>query len=254
MRPEGGYIVGRHAVAEALRRRPGQVQELVVSASERSRAVRELVELARAAGVRVRRVEARRLERLAGGASHQGVALRLAAAGYTPFERLLAAVQEAGEEALVVVADHLEDPRNLGALARSAAGAGALGLVVAKDRACGLSPAAAKVAAGALERLMVARVTNLGRALEELKQAGLWALAAATRGAPSPWELDLARPLALVIGGEHRGLSPRLARLCDLETSLPLADGVESLNAAVAAGVLLFEVLRQRRAARGRGG
>ena len=115
-----------------------------------------------------------------------------------------------------------------------------------KDRACPLTPAAAKAAAGAASLVPVARVTNLTQAAQELKEAGLWLIAAATRDAPPPWEHDLRRPLALVVGGEHKGVGRRLLDSCDMAASIPLAPGVESLNASVAAGVLLFEIARQR--------
>lgn len=244
--PDDALIVGRHAVAEALELAPQRARELLLASQERPGAVAKLLDLARQAGVKVRRVQRGDLDRLSGGAAHQGVALLLAAAQYQEWGQLLAEAQQAGPKALVLVADHIQDPHNLGALARSAAAAGAQGLVVPKDRACPLTPAVAKAAAGGLERLLVCRVVNLTNALEELKEAGLWSLAAATRGAPPPWELDLKMPLALVVGGEHKGVGARLLKACDLATSLPLAAGVESLNASVAAGVLLFEIVRQR--------
>ncbi len=247
------YIVGRHAVEEALYSTPERARELLVARGRRSAALERLVERARRAGVKVRWVEPGRLEAVSGRAVHQGVALGLAAAGYAHLDHVLQAAVEAGEQALVVVADHLQDPRNLGALIRTAAAAGAQGLVLPKDRASPLTPAAAKAAAGALGRLPVARVTNLTRTLESLKEAGLWALAAVPRDAPPPWELDLALPLALVVGGESRGVGRRLLKSCDLRAAVPLAPGVESLNASVAAGMLLYEVVRQRAAAPGHG-
>ncbi|RJX33141.1 MAG: 23S rRNA (guanosine(2251)-2'-O)-methyltransferase RlmB [Desulfarculus sp.] len=239
-------VVGRHAVAAALAGRPELAQELLVAGGEKTPAVQAILQAARAAGVKVRRVEAASLERLSGSAVHQGVALRLAAAGYAQAEDIIAAAAAAGPAGLVLVADHIQDPQNLGALIRSAAAAGAQGLIMPKDRACPLTPVVTKAAAGALAYLPVARVTNLSRALDRLKQAGLWVLAAATRGAPPPWELDLRLPLALVLGGEHKGVGQRLLAAADLTASIPLAPGVESLNVSVAAGVLLFEVVRQR--------
>jgi 23S rRNA (guanosine2251-2'-O)-methyltransferase len=252
---EPEHTVGRHAVAEALEADPDRARELLVQpGAERSGAVRRILELARAAGVKVRRAEARELERLAQGATHQGVALALGPVAYATLNAVMEAARAAGGCGLVVLADHVQDPHNLGAVVRSAAAAGAQGLVIPKDRACPLTPAVAKAAAGALGRLPVARVTNLTRALLELKESGLWGLAAATRDAPPPWELDMALPLAVVVGGEHQGVGRRLAQACDLAASLPLAAGVESLNASVAAGVLLFEVVRQRAARRPQGG
>jgi 23S rRNA (guanosine2251-2'-O)-methyltransferase len=243
---QGQVVVGRHAVAEALTTSPQRAQELLVAAQGGSGALARILELARQAGVKVRRVERRDLDALAGGAVHQGVGLRLSAADYVDFSQVLEAAVAAGPRGLLLMADHIQDPHNLGACARSAAAAGAQGLVVPKDRACPLTPAVAKAAAGALESLPVARVTNLTNTLEQCKEAGLWALAAATEGSPAPWELDLNLPLVLVVGGEHQGVGQRLAKACDLSASLPLAAGVESLNASVAVGVMLFEIVRQR--------
>ncbi|MBI5523095.1 MAG: 23S rRNA (guanosine(2251)-2'-O)-methyltransferase RlmB [Desulfarculus sp.] len=246
---EGSVVVGRHAVAQALEAAPQRAQELLLAAPSGGAALARILEMARAAGVKVRRVQRRDLDLLAGGAVHQGLGLRLAAAQYAPFEQVLLLARAAGPKALVLMADHIQDPHNLGALARSAAAAGAVALVVPKDRACPLTPAVAKAAAGALETLPLCRVTNLTNTLETLKEAGLWSLAAATQGHPAPWDLDLNLPLVLVVGGEHQGVGQRLLKACDLKASLPLSEGVESLNASVAAGVMLFEIVRQRRGA-----
>ncbi|BEQ15186.1 23S rRNA (guanosine(2251)-2'-O)-methyltransferase RlmB [Desulfoferula mesophila] len=243
---ENSVIVGRHAVAQALAEQPKAAGELLLAAGDKNAALARLAEAARAAGVKVRRAPRQRLNELAGGAAHQGVALVMAAYDYAPLEQIIVAAQAAGDAALVVLADHIQDPHNLGAILRSAAAAGAQGLVMPKDRACPLTPAALKAAAGTASLVPVARVTNLSAAAQELQEAGLWLLAAATRQAPPPWEHDLRRPLALVVGGEHKGVGPRLMSLCDMQASLPLAPGVESLNASVAAGALLFEIVRQR--------
>lgn len=245
----GQVVVGRHAVAEALQNAPKRAQELLLASTSGGAALARILDMARAAGVKVRRVERRDLEDLAGGAAHQGLGLRLAAAEYVDFSQVLQAARQAGPAGLLLMADHIQDPHNLGALARSAAAAGAQGLVVPKNRACPFTPAVAKAAAGALERLPVCRVTNLTNSLEECKEVGLWSLAATTQGHSAPWELSLNLPLVLVVGGEHKGVGARLMGACDLLTSLPLALGVESLNASVAAGILLFEIVRQRHAA-----
>lgn len=239
-------IIGRHAVAEALANSPRLAQELLLLASERSAALKRLHDVARQAGVKVRLVDRARLDQISQGAAHQGAALVMGQAPYVELVDLLDLAAEAGERGLLVMADHLQDPHNLGALLRSAAAAGAQGLIIPRDRACPLTPAAAKSAAGALGLLPVCRVTNLTDALERCKEAGLWALAAQTQGAPPPWDLDLKRPLVLVVGSEHKGVGQRLLNSCDMLATLPLAPGVESLNASVAAGVLLFEIVRQR--------
>ena len=239
-------IVGRHAVAVALAEQPQAASELLLATGDKSAALNRLANTAKAVGLKVRRVPRSRLEELAEGAVHQGAALVLAAHSYAPLGQIIDAARNAGEQALVVIADHIQDPHNLGAILRSAAGAGAQGVVIPKDRACPLTPAAAKAAAGAAALVPVARVTNLTNAAQELKEAGLWLLAAATREAPPPWEHDLQRPLALVVGGEHKGVGARLLAECDMAASIPLHPQMESLNASVAAGVLLFEIVRQR--------
>ena len=246
--PREDAVVGRHAVAEVLGRQPARARELLLARGGQAggKALASIISLARAAGVKQRQVERAQLDQLAGGASHQGVALLLAPQAYAPLEDLLAAARAAGPGALLVACDHIQDPHNLGAIIRSAAGAGAQGIIIPKDRACPLTPAVAKAAAGAAALLPICRVTNLATALGQLKKDGLWLLAAATRQAPPPWELDLRLPLVLIVGGEHKGVGPGLLGLCDLTCSLPLAGGLESLNASVAAGVLLFEIMRQR--------
>ncbi|ADK85440.1 RNA methyltransferase, TrmH family, group 3 [Desulfarculus baarsii DSM 2075] len=240
-------IVGRHAVAEALADQAQTAIALLVVAGQRSEAVGRLVEAARAAGLKVEKIERRRLDQMAGGAVHQGVALRVAAQGrYAAWDELLAVLEEAGRRALVLVVDHVQDPHNLGAMLRSAAAAGALGVVVPKDRACQLTPAVAKAAAGALGQVAVCRVANISQALAGLKEIGLWSVAAVARGGAAPWALDLRGPLAVVVGSEHKGVAPLVQKNCDMLATLPLAAGVESLNASVAAGVMLMEVVRQR--------
>lgn len=239
-------IVGRHGVEEALINEPDRAGELLLAGGESGRALGRIMALAKSAGVKVRRVDRARLDALSMGAAHQGVGLRMAETSYVDLGEVLEKARQAGDKALVVFADHIQDPHNLGAIIRSAAAAGSQGLVIPKDRACPVTPVVAKAAAGGLSRLPICRVTNLHSALAEAKEIGLWALAAATSDAPPPWDLDLNLPLALVVGGEHKGIGPRIMKACDMAASLPLAPGAESLNASVACGALLFEIVRQR--------
>ncbi len=240
-------VVGRHAVAAILQSQPDQISELFLASDENVLMTQRLAESARSHGIKVQRVPKVKLNALAKGAVHQGVAAILSAASYASLEDIIAACRAAGDKALVLVASHMEDPHNLGALVRSAAAAGAQGVIIAKDRACQLTPAVSKAAAGTLSLIPVCRVVNLTQAVERLKdEAGLWSLSADMGSHPAPWELDLKRPLALIIGGEHKGVGNRLLQHSDMTTSLPLAPGVQSLNASVAAGVMLFEIVRQR--------
>lgn len=236
-------IFGIHPVLEALKAGSRTVTRIVISEGRRDRRVEEVITAARAARVTVQRQPDRALDRLVGGGTHQGVVAVVARAHYeTPGEIL----ERAGSPALIVVLDGVEDPRNLGAVIRAAAAAGADGLFLPARGAAGLSPAAVKASAGAVERLPVARVTNIVSLLNLLKEKGLWVVGLDPAGS-QPWSaFDMSVPLAVVLGGEGRGLR-RLAReTCDSVLSIPLHRGVQSLNLAVAAGVVLFEVVRQR--------
>lgn len=240
-------IVGRHAVGEFLDQSPQNAVELMVANGVKPQSIGRILDMAKKHGIKVRYVSRRQMDPLSDDAVHQGLILRTSGgASYAEWQDLLDLIKDREGEALVVVVDHVQDPHNLGAIIRSAAAAGACGVVIPKDRACQLTPAVAKAAAGTTSRLAVCRVTNLGRTVDELKNVGLWVAAAATRGGRAPWDIDLTGPLALVVGGEHKGVSQKLEERCDYLATFPLASGVDSLNASVAAAVLLFEVVRQR--------
>lgn len=184
------------------------------------------------------------LDRLAPGVAHQGIAARVTEATFREPDDLL---RNAPAPALVVLVDGVEDPRNLGAIVRSAAAAGAGGLLLPERRTAPLGPAAAKASAGTLRILPVARVKNAVRGLEMLAEAGIWTVGLAAGGRPL-WDLDLVRPTCLVLGAEGAGLSRLVRERCDEIGGLPLHPGVDSLNVSVAAGIALFEALRQRAA------
>lgn len=241
---DDAVVVGRHAVKALLKDRPEQVRQLLLAADDSKN---ELAELARNQGIKTHRVSREKLQALAQGANHQGVAAILAAGEYSSLDDIINNAKSAGQQALVLVIDHIEDPHNLGAIIRTAVAVGAQGLVIAKDRACQLSPAVSKAAAGTLHLLPICRVVNLSQALDRLQEeAGLWSVAATMGSHPAPWQQDLRRPLALIIGNEHKGVGQRLLKNSDMLVSLPLSNEVESLNASVAAGVLLYEIQRQR--------
>lgn len=203
--------------------------------------------LARDRRVPVERVDRSRLDKLTRGGVHQGVALRLRETRSWDLEDLVTLAQEAGPKGLILALDGIEDPHNLGALVRSAFALGAQGVVIPKDRAASLSPAAIKASAGAAAHLPVATVTNLVRALERLKEAGLWVVGADLSGDRRPEEVDLHGPIVLVIGAEGQGIR-RLAReACDFRVRIPMTGPLASLNASVSGAILLYEVARQRR-------
>ncbi len=199
---------------------------------------------ARRRGVPVARVPRIALDRLAGGAAHQGIAARVTLASLMGLDELLAA---AARPALLLLVDGVEDPRNLGAILRSAAAAGAGGVLLPERRVAPLGPACAKASAGTIRLVRLARVKSPVRGLEALRDAGIWTVGLSA-GGESLHDVDLARPTCLVVGGEGSGLTRLVRERCDVVAGLPLAPGVDSLNAAVAAGVALYEALRQRRA------
>jgi 23S rRNA (guanosine2251-2'-O)-methyltransferase len=228
-------IYGVRPVVEALRGGRREVFEVLDSTGNA-----EVVRAAKAAGVPVKKVPQARVEELARGGLHQGVAARVGPYPYVELEDLLAA-----PEPLVVVLDGVTDPHNLGAVLRVAEGAGASGVVIPKDRAAGVTAAAVKASAGASEHVPVARVTNIRRAIDRMKEAGLWVYAAEVGGTPYT-ELDLTGPVGLVLGSEGKGVRRLVRDGCDGAVSIPMRGAVGSLNVSVAAAVLLYEARRQR--------
>jgi 23S rRNA (guanosine2251-2'-O)-methyltransferase len=240
--PPGDLLYGRNAVLEALRAgRP--IRRVMVATGAHGEVITEIVDEARAKKINLQSVDRRRLDDLA--FNHQGVIAEAAPYVYASLEDVIEAAQ-ASATPLVLVLDVLQDPQNLGSLLRTAAAAGAQGVVIPEHRAVGVTPAVVKASAGAIERLKIAQVTNLSRAIDALKEVGIWAVGL-DAGAETPYDTaDLDRPLALVVGGEGKGLRPLVRQHCDLVVSLPMPGAIESLNAAVAGSIVLYEALRQR--------
>jgi 23S rRNA (guanosine2251-2'-O)-methyltransferase len=242
-------LYGIHAVEQALAGgRP--LERLLVARGRGGRRAEELVKAARAANVPVRFVSREELDRLAGSPDHQGVAALAGSKRYLDLEDLIAqALPPSGQApALFLLLDGVEDPRNLGAVLRTAYCAGVSGVVVPERRAAGITPAAEKVSAGASEHVPVARVVNLGRALERLKEAGCWLVGLDERAPQAFTDVDYTGPVGLVLGGEGKGLHEKIREKCDFVVSIPAAGKIASLNVAVAAGIALYEAVRQRRA------
>lgn len=255
----GSHIVyGVHAVAELLRQRRDQLVALFIlrgGEEENERGGGALGALIRdALGYGIKPVEKSRVEldQLARGGVHQGVVALCGAYRYasSPLD-FVEAARDQGREPLIVILDGVTDPQNLGALVRSAYVLGGHGVVVPQDRAAAVTPATVKAAAGATELLGIAQVTNLVRAMEELKEAGVWLVAAVAPGQEGlpPWQLDLTQATGLVLGSEGKGLRPLVRKTCDLRAEVPMEHGLHgaSLNVSNAGAVLLYEALRQRR-------
>ncbi|MDR1600689.1 MAG: 23S rRNA (guanosine(2251)-2'-O)-methyltransferase RlmB [Oscillospiraceae bacterium] len=235
-------LAGRNPIREALRA-GRDLEKLMTAKGDLSGSAREIVAMARERGVPIHEVDRAALERLS--PAHQGLVAIASAYKYSTVEGILARAAERGEEPLVVVLDGITDPHNLGAIIRSAECAGAHGVVVPDRRAAGLTAAVVKASAGAIEHLPVARVVNITRLLAELKEQGLWILAAHTSGEDYT-RADLSGPIALVIGSEGEGISRLALEKSDKRVTLPVRGRTDSLNASVAAGILLYEVARRR--------
>jgi 23S rRNA (guanosine2251-2'-O)-methyltransferase len=238
-------VYGLRPVLEALTAHPGDVERVYVAEDDRAR-LGEVLSRARHAGAKVEKVPRDRLHRLAEGGVHQGVVAELREFDYAELEDLLEVARRRQQPPLVVVLDGIQDPHNLGAIVRSANALGAHGVVIAKDRSAQVTGAVAKAAAGATEHTRIARVTNLSRALEELKEAGLWVAAADPDSDQLPWDARLDGPLALVVGAEGKGVRENVLKHSDLKVRIPMSGQLASLNASVSAAVLLYEIARQR--------
>ncbi|HVY08774.1 MAG TPA: 23S rRNA (guanosine(2251)-2'-O)-methyltransferase RlmB [Mycobacteriales bacterium] len=240
-------VAGRNAVVEALRAAVPALTLHVASGLDRDDRLVESMKLASEHEIQVTETTRAQLDRLTGGAPHQGVALTIAPYDYAHPDDLLARTLEAAEPALFVALDSITDPHNLGAIVRSAAAFGAHGVLLPERRSVGVTPSAWKASAGALARMPVARATNLVRTLSSYAQAGLMIAGLDGRGEIDLDALELAAgPLVLVVGAEGKGLSRLVRETCDLTVRIPLAGPVESLNAAVATGIALAEVARRR--------
>lgn len=240
-------LYGRHPVLELLRSGGRRADEVAVLAGGEG-PLREVVALARRAGVKVSFRTRDQLTAMAGSPDHQGVVARVASKGYVDLEALLAVPLARGEAALLLALDRVQDPRNLGAILRVADGLGVHGVLVAKHHQVGLTDAAARTAMGAAETVPVARETNLVASLKILKRAGIWVYGAVVDRGTAPWSVDLTGPVCLVLGGEGEGLRPVVARECDGLLTVPMTGRVGSLNVAVAGAVFCYEAARQRAA------
>ena len=235
-------LCGRNPIREALKAgRP--VEKLLVASGDLSGAARDIIKLAKENNVIVQYVERSRLDQIY--PAHQGMLAYVAAVPYSTVEAMLEDAAEKGEDPFLIVLDGITDPHNLGAIIRSAECVGAHGVIIPERRAVGLTPAAAKTAAGALNHMKIARVTNINRTLDDLKEKGVWVVGTSMNG-ENAFTADLSGPVALVIGSEGDGISQLTLKKCDRLVTLPMKGHIESLNASVAAGVMMYEIARAR--------
>ena len=237
-------IEGRNAVMEAFR--SGQViDKLFILDGCQDGPVRSIAREARKKDTIINYVPKERLDQLSQTGSHQGVIAQIAAYEYSTVEDILEKAREKGEPPFIFLLDNIEDPHNLGAIIRTANLAGAHGVIIPKRRAVGLTATVAKTSAGALNYTPVAKVTNLGKTIDELKEAGIWFVCADMDG-DRMYDLNLKGPIGMVIGNEGEGVSRLIREKCDFTAALPMKGDIDSLNASVAAGILAYEIVRQR--------
>lgn len=237
-------LLGFHAVQARLRHDAPSIEALYINAQRQDRRMNELIDRAQAAGVKVVQADTQRLDRMAGGAAHQGV---VAVAQVLEAKSLDDILENVGPGTLLLLLDGVTDPRNLGACMRVADAAGVAAVIVPRDRSAAHSAEAAKAAAGAMESVPLIAVTNLARTMEELREAGVWIVGAAGEAESTLYDIDLKGPRAWALGAEGAGLRRLTREKCDWLARIPLVGTVESLNVSVAAGICLFEAVRQRR-------
>ena len=239
-------IYGRNPVIEAFTAGNTTIDKLMIQEGLHHPQIKEILRLAKASGVMFRFVDKRKLDTLSGGENHQGVVASIASHSYAEVSDILNGAKAKGQPPFVVIADGITDPHNLGSIIRTANAAGAHGVIIPKNRSVSLNATVSKVSAGAVEYLPVARVTNLAQTIEKLKQAGLWIVGTDLAGTQTHSQCSLTGALGVVIGSEGEGMSRLVREACDFLVKIPMIGEIESLNASVAAGVLLYEAVRQK--------
>lgn len=243
---EEQWIAGKHSVLEALRA-GRSINKIWIADYARKHLVQPIVAEAKQAGIIVQYVDKRKLDQMAEGVPHQGIVAQAAAYEYVPVEHLLNRADERNEVPFLLILDEIEDPHNLGSIMRTADCSGVHGVIIPKRRSAGLTAAVSKTSAGAVEYVPIARVTNLVQTIDALKRLGIWIGGADASAEQDAFQADLTIPLALVVGNENKGIGRLIKEKCDFLIKLPMLGHIQSLNASIAAGVLMYEVVRQRR-------
>ena len=243
-KPKDELIIGRNPIMEALKA-DRELNQLFVARGERSGSIGKIIALAKQKGIPIKETDAKKLDYMSGGGVHQGVAAFCAAHDYSTLEDIFALAEQRNEPPFIIICDEIEDPHNLGAIIRTADAVGAHGVVVPKRRSAALTGIVAKSSAGALEYVKVARVTNLAAALEQMKQKNVWLYCSDMDGEDYK-KVDYAGGVGLVIGSEGKGVSRLIREKCDFVVSLPMKGKINSLNASVAAAVLMYAVAEGR--------
>ncbi|MDD9314431.1 23S rRNA (guanosine(2251)-2'-O)-methyltransferase RlmB [Cytobacillus firmus] len=238
------FIIGKNPVIEALKSER-DINKIFIAEGSQSGQMQQVIDLAKSAGVLVQFVPKKKIDGMAEG-NHQGVIAQVAAYQYAEIDDLFAAAEKKNEAPFFLLLDEIEDPHNLGSIMRTADAVGAHGIIIPKRRAVGLTATVAKASTGAIEYIPVVRVTNMARTIDELKERGVWIAGTDAKGKQDYRQMDGAMPLGLVIGSEGKGMGRLIRDKCDFLINLPMAGHVTSLNASVAAALLMYEVYRKR--------
>lgn len=242
---EEEYIGGKHSVLEAIR--AGRtINKIWIAENAQKQFAGPIVAEAKNLGILVQFTDKRKLDQMVEGLQHQGVIAQVAAYEYVEVEDILAKAKALGQDPFILILDEIEDPHNLGSILRTADCTGVHGVIIPKRRSVGLTATVSKTSAGAVEYVPVARVTNIAQTIELLKEQGVWVAGTDVTAAQDVYKANFNMPIALVIGNEGKGVGRLIKERCDFLVKLPMAGHVNSLNASVAAGVLMYEVVRQR--------
>jgi 23S rRNA (guanosine2251-2'-O)-methyltransferase len=240
-------IYGKNPIIELLSNPSSEIEELYISRNDKSNDASEILKTAKSRGIKTSSLTKESLSELCDTHSHQGIAARIKDYEYHNLADIVSRTKEKGGKLLLIILDHLEDPQNLGAIIRTADVLGAHGVVIPKDRAASVTPAVVKASSGAVSYMPVSRVVNLANVIRDLKKGGVWIVGADSSSSTSVHQEDFKNlDIALVIGNEGKGLSQKIKSECDFLVSIPQSGKVSSLNASVAAGVMIYEIIRQR--------
>jgi len=242
---ETDQIWGINPVMEYMRTKPDQIKEIAILKSKSNTRIQQIIDLARQNNIKLQFKDSLNISNVGKNINHQGVVAKITATPFVDLEELLSQTREKSQQPFFVALDSIQDPHNLGAIIRSASAAGVSGIIIPRDRSASLSGTAAKVSAGAIAHVTVCMVTNLVNALKKLKEENIWVVGSDTTS-DEFYKKELTGSICLVIGSEGKGLRPLVKEQCDFMVSIPMQSPLDSLNASVAASVLLFEVVRQR--------
>ncbi len=240
-----GFLEGRNPVIEALKS-GREIDKILLAKGEMEGSIKKIYALAKKRNIVLQGVDRSKLDSMSLTKAHQGVIAMTAVKEYVRVKDILKAAEETGEQPFILILDGITDPHNLGSIMRTADGAGVHGIIIPKRRAVGLSPAVAKVSAGAVEYVPVARVVNISREIDNLKEAGIWIAGTDSNAAKTIYEADFTGPLAIVIGGEGEGMGRLVSEKCDFHVKIPMKGFISSLNASVSAALIMYEALKQR--------